>query len=71
MGLGASAIPAETVELGAKRYPRDHRLRSNHQASRHRQRTLVGHRSPRLRSIWPTRYAHRRPLGIFDALFGW
>ena len=72
MGLGVSGQPTQIAQDGAKHGVADLGPRSRHRASRHGHRTLVAQRSQRyLRPVRPTRYAYRRPRGLFAPLFGW
>jgi hypothetical protein len=72
MGLGLKGQPPQIGQVGAKRSVADLGPRSRHRASHHGHRTLVGQRSQRyLRPVRPTRYAYRRPGGLFALLFGW
>jgi hypothetical protein len=71
-GLGVSGKSPQTAQVGANRIVADHGPRSRHRANRHGRRTLVAQRSHRfLRPMRPTRYAYRRPRGLFALLFGW
>jgi hypothetical protein len=72
MGLGVSGEPPQTAQVDVNRSVADYGPRSRHRASRHGRRTLVAQRSQRhLRPMRATRYAYRRPRGVFALLFGW
>jgi hypothetical protein len=72
MGLAVSSQPHQIAQVSAKRSVADHGSRSRHRTSHHGHRTLVAQRPHRhLRPMGPTRYAYRRPRGLFALLFGW
>jgi hypothetical protein len=73
MGLGLGRLPTQTAELGAnKRGAMDHAPRTNHRASRQRQRAYAAYGSPRhLRPMRRMRYAYHRPRSLLALLFAW
>jgi hypothetical protein len=73
MGLGVSGEPPQTTQVDANQSAAVNRPRGTHRAHGHGRRTLVAQRPPRhLRGMRATRYAYRRPRGLFFALlFGW
>jgi hypothetical protein len=70
MGLGVSGQPPQIARASAKPSVTDDGPRRRHRASHHGHRTHVAQRS-QLRPMRTTRYAYRRPRGLFALLFGW